>query len=89
MGNVTERQGGQECWLTSENQQRKDRLERMAAAKGVSAAVVAIAYVLNYIGRDTTSAIVGCRTVAHFQDAVRAAAMKLSPEELKYLRCEE
>ena len=89
VGNVTERQGGQECWLTSENQQRKDRLERMAAAKGVSAAVVAIAYVLNYIGRDTTSAIVGCRTVAHFQDAVRAAAMKLSPEELKYLRCEE
>jgi aryl-alcohol dehydrogenase-like predicted oxidoreductase len=86
-GTVPDRRGGAACWSSALNQQRRARLQAMAQRKGVSAAVVAIAYVLNHV--PGCSAIVGCRNGRHFQDAARASTMVLREEEMKWLRCED
>ena len=84
-GKVPERSGSAKCWCTAVNKERIVRLEQMAIAKGTSVASLAIAYALHGVD----SAVVGCRSVEHFQDAARASVLKLSARELAYLRCEE
>ena len=82
-GKVSERSRSAARWMSAENCQRKLRLERLATAKGLTVAALAIAYALNS-GCD--SAVVGCRTVQHFHDAARASTVVLSEEEVQYLR---
>src|SRR5690606_25479677 len=56
-----------------------DEVVAIADARGVSGAQVALAWLLGRPG--VTSAIIGGRTDAHFQDNLAAADLKLSDEE--------
>ena len=85
-GATPDRRGSMACWSTKGNLERRGRLVEMAKRKGCSVAVLAIAYGLN---DGASKALVGCRTIGHFQDAVRASSMKLSEREIQYLKCED
>ncbi|KKX31730.1 aldo/keto reductase [Rhizobium sp. LC145] len=58
-------------------------LENMAAAKGVTAAQLALAWVINQ--DDFIVPIPGARKIGHLEQNVAAAEISLSPEELKTL----
>jgi aryl-alcohol dehydrogenase-like predicted oxidoreductase len=59
-------------------------LEEMAAEKGVTAAQLALAWVINQ--GEFIVPIPGARKIAHLEQNVAAADITLSPEELKMLR---
>ena len=58
-------------------------LEEMAANKGVTAAQLALAWVINQ--GDFIVPIPGARKIAHLEQNVAAADIRLPPEELKKL----
>ena len=60
-----------------------DRVGEVAAARGVSRAQVALAWVLEKPG--IVSPIVGATKAGHLEDAVAAAGLKLTAEEMKAL----
>ena len=60
-----------------------DRLAAVAAARGVSQAQVALAWLLTKSA--VTSPIVGATKLHHLQDAVAAVDLKLTPDEVKSL----
>lgn len=59
------------------------RLEEVADKRGLPMAQVALAWVLHQPG--ITAPIIGASKPGHLEDAVAAAAVKLSPDELKAL----
>jgi aryl-alcohol dehydrogenase-like predicted oxidoreductase len=60
-----------------------DALEHIAAARGVSMARVAMAWLLSK--RDVTAPIVGATKVAHLEDAIAALDLTLSADEVQAL----
>ncbi|HWG91008.1 MAG TPA: aldo/keto reductase [Candidatus Thermoplasmatota archaeon] len=60
-----------------------DRVDEVAARKGVTAAQVALAWVLHQPG--VTAPILGATKVEHVEEAVAALDVKLTPEERAYL----
>ena len=60
-----------------------DRAAEVAAARGVPAAQVALAWLLHRPG--VTAPIVGATRVAHIQDALAAERLELSAEEMRRL----
>ncbi|HJW42404.1 MAG TPA: aldo/keto reductase [Rhizomicrobium sp.] len=61
----------------------RDRVDAMAAEKGVSAAQIALAWLLHQPG--LTAPIVGASKMKHLDDAIAAAEVKLTPDEVKAL----
>jgi 1-deoxyxylulose-5-phosphate synthase len=60
-----------------------DRLVEVAAEHGAPAAQVALAWLLHKPG--VTAPIVGATRLGHVEDALAAAELKLSPEEIERL----
>jgi aryl-alcohol dehydrogenase-like predicted oxidoreductase len=60
-----------------------ERLQEVAAERGVPAAQVALAWLLHRPG--VTAPIVGATSVAHLEDALAAAELSLSPDEMRRL----
>jgi aryl-alcohol dehydrogenase-like predicted oxidoreductase len=60
-----------------------DRVSEVAAARGVPAAQVALAWLLHRPG--VTAPIVGATKVSHVQDALAAEQLRLSAEEMARL----
>jgi 1-deoxyxylulose-5-phosphate synthase len=60
-----------------------DRVNEVAAARGVSAAQVALAWLLHRPG--VTAPIVGATKVSHLEDALAAGQLKLTPGEMARL----
>jgi aryl-alcohol dehydrogenase-like predicted oxidoreductase len=65
------------------NFQRLDRAQALAREKGVTAAQVALAYVLHQPLK--LFALVGCETAAEFAENVQAAELDLTPEQVVWL----
>ena len=60
-----------------------DRVNEVAAARGVSSAQVALAWLLHRPG--VTAPIVGATKVSHLEDALAAEQLELTPEEMTRL----
>lgn len=60
-----------------------DRVNEVAAARGVSAAQVALAWLLHRPG--VTAPIVGATKVSHLEDALAAEQLELTPGEMARL----
>src|SRR5437660_590812 len=60
-----------------------DRVTEMAKKRGVNNAQVALAWVLHQPG--ITAPIIGASKQGHLEDAVKALALKLDADEVKYL----
>ena len=60
-----------------------DRVNEVAAARGVSAAQVALAWLLHRPG--VTAPIVGATKVSHLEDALAAEQLELSADEMRRL----
>jgi aryl-alcohol dehydrogenase (NADP+) len=61
----------------------RDRVDAMATEKGVSAAQIALAWLLHQPG--LTAPIVGASKMKHLDDAIAAVEVKLTPDEVKAL----
>jgi aryl-alcohol dehydrogenase-like predicted oxidoreductase len=70
-------------WDSPENRARRDRAARLAAERGCSASAVALAYVLHQPGH--VLPVVGTRSEAHLDEALRAGAIELGTDELAWL----
>jgi aryl-alcohol dehydrogenase-like predicted oxidoreductase len=67
----------------SEESAITDRVIELAEKRGVSAAQLALAWVLS---KDVvTSPIVGCRKDSHLEDAIKALSVNITAEDAKYL----
>jgi 1-deoxyxylulose-5-phosphate synthase len=60
-----------------------DHVTEIAKKRGVPNAQVALAWILQQPG--VTSPIIGATKTHHIEDAIKAAELKLTPEELEYL----
>lgn len=60
-----------------------DKLQRLAEAKGIPMAQLALAWLLSRPG--VTAPIVGTTSVKHVEDAVAALAITLTPEDIAAL----
>jgi 1-deoxyxylulose-5-phosphate synthase len=69
--------------LTETDYAIRDRVDQMANEKGVSAAQIALAWLLHQPG--VTAPIVGASKMKHLDDAIAAAELKLTPDEVKAL----
>ncbi len=72
------------CYCTEENFQRVDRAEELGKEKGLTLPQVSLAYVLSYPDLDVFP-LVGTRTGDEFRENVRAAQVKLTPQEIAYI----
>lgn len=70
-------------YCSEENFQRLDRVQELAATKGVNVIQIAVAFVLAQ--PLNIYALVGCYTPKEFQDNVEAMELKLTSEELEWL----
>jgi aryl-alcohol dehydrogenase-like predicted oxidoreductase len=70
-------------WDTPENRGRRDRAGALAARHGCSPSAVALAYVLHRA--DHVLPVVGTRSEAHLDEALGAAAIDLTPDDLVWL----
>jgi aryl-alcohol dehydrogenase-like predicted oxidoreductase len=70
-------------WDSPENRARRDRARELAERRGTSATAVALAYVLAQ--PDHVLPVVGTRSEAHLDEALSAAELELSAEELDWL----
>lgn len=77
-----------DCYATAENFERLARAERVGAERGLSAAQVALAYVLGAPGLNTF-AVVGTGNPEHLAANVAAAGITLTDEERAYLETGE
>lgn len=71
------------AYLTKDNFDRRDRAMAMAEEKGVSITQIALAYVMNQPGE--TFALVGTTKMHHAKDAIDAAAISLSAQQVLML----
>jgi aryl-alcohol dehydrogenase-like predicted oxidoreductase len=72
-----------ETYCFESNFQRLDRVEELAAQKGMTIPQIATAYVLSV--PLNIFALVGCRTPEEFRDNLAAVQTKLTPEEIAWL----
>ena len=77
--------GGPETasWDSPENRARRERAGELGRQLGTSAAAVALAYVFHQPGY--VLPVVGTRSEAHLDEALAAADLRLSPEQLEWL----
>jgi aryl-alcohol dehydrogenase-like predicted oxidoreductase len=71
------------AWHSASNFERLDRLEELAAERGVAPATVAMAYVLHQ--PFPTFALIGPRTLAEARPTLAALEVELSEEEVAFL----
>ncbi|MBX2999712.1 MAG: aldo/keto reductase [Caldilineaceae bacterium] len=74
-------------WFNDGNFQRLDRARELAAEKGVTAAQIALAYVLNQ--PIPTFALIGPQSIDELREVLPALDISLSPEELRWLNLED
>ena len=65
------------------NRERRERAAELAQRHGVSAPALALAYVLHQ--PDYVMPVVGTRSEAHLDEALAAAQIALTPDELAWL----
>jgi aryl-alcohol dehydrogenase-like predicted oxidoreductase len=70
-------------WESAGNRARRERAVALAEQLGTSAAAVALAYVFHQ--PDYVLPVVGTRSEAHVDDALRAESIRLTPEQLDWL----
>ena len=70
-------------YCNEENFQRHDRVQELAASKGVTVPNIALAYVYNQ--PDGIHALSGARTTEEVQTNVEASEIKLTEDEIAYL----
>jgi aryl-alcohol dehydrogenase-like predicted oxidoreductase len=70
-------------WDSPSNRARRDRAGQLAARLGCSVSAVALAYVLHQ--RDHVLPVVGTRSEAHLDEALGAAAIQLSADDVAWL----
>jgi aryl-alcohol dehydrogenase-like predicted oxidoreductase len=70
-------------WDDPENRARRERAARVAARHGVTAPVIALAYVLHQPAH--VLPVVGTRSEAHLDEALGAEAVRLAPDDLAWL----
>jgi len=73
-------------WFNDENFARRERAEEIAAARGVSATEIALAFVL--CQRFSAFALIGPRTIDELRSSMGAADLLLTPDECAYLNLE-
>jgi aryl-alcohol dehydrogenase-like predicted oxidoreductase len=71
------------CWDLPANHERRDRAAELAAQLEVSTPAVALAYVMHQ--PDYVLPVVGTRSQAHLDDALAAAELRLTPDQLAWL----
>ena len=71
------------AYASSDNFDRLDRVEAMAAEKGVSTTQLVLAYAMH--APFDLYALVGCRTPAEFEDNIAALSIELTPRECAWL----
>jgi aryl-alcohol dehydrogenase-like predicted oxidoreductase len=71
------------CWDTPANRERRDRAAQLAAQLSASTPAVALAYVLHQ--PDYVLPVVGTLSPAHLDDALAAADLRLTPDQLDWL----
>jgi aryl-alcohol dehydrogenase-like predicted oxidoreductase len=74
-------------WFNDENFQRLERARELAADKGVTAAQIALAYVLHQ--PFPIFALIGPHTIDELQSVLPALQVTLTPEEVRWLNLEE
>lgn len=74
-------------YASETNWARLERLKVLARHKGVSPAVLAVAYVLQ--APLDVYAVLGCREASEYDDALAAAALRLSEEDVAFLERDE
>lgn len=74
------------CWYSDDNFQRLERVQEMAKQKNLQPIELALAYVLNQ--PFPTFPLIGPRTPDEIRSSLLALAIKLSPDELKWLNLE-
>lgn len=72
-----------DCYCNEENFQRLDRVEQLAAQKGMTIPQIATAYVMSV--PLNIFALVGSATGAEFRANVEASSVRLTPEEIAWL----
>lgn len=70
-------------WDSPMNRARRERATELGRLLGASAAAIALAYVFHQ--PEHVRPVVGTRTVVHLDEALAAAAIQLSPEQLEWL----
>jgi aryl-alcohol dehydrogenase-like predicted oxidoreductase len=70
-------------WDDPENRARRDRAAAVAERLGTSAPAIALAYVLHQ--PEHVLPVVGTRSEAHLDEALRAEGIRLSPDDLAWL----
>jgi aryl-alcohol dehydrogenase-like predicted oxidoreductase len=71
------------CWDSPDNRARRDRASALADELGTSTPAVALAYVFHQ--PEYVLPIVGTRSETHVDEALRAADIRLGPEQLRWL----
>jgi len=74
----------EEAYLTQENIERRDRVQELATKKGVEMSQIALAYVLAQ--QYNSFVLVGTTKASHFQSNAASTAIKLTADEVLYLR---
>jgi aryl-alcohol dehydrogenase-like predicted oxidoreductase len=74
------------CWYSDDNFQRLDRVKELAAKKGVTPVMIAMAWVLNQ--PFPTFALFGPATLEEMHISLEALDVSLTPEEVKWLNLE-
>jgi aryl-alcohol dehydrogenase-like predicted oxidoreductase len=74
------------AWYSEDNFQRLERVQRLAHERGAAPIAVALAYVLNQ--PFPTFPLIGPRTLAETRSSLGALAVRLSPEEVRWLNLE-
>ncbi|MCL5998917.1 MAG: aldo/keto reductase [Chloroflexi bacterium] len=75
-----------QCYCYPQNFERLDRVQALAATKGLTIPQIALAYVMSQ--PLNIHALVGCRSREEFQDNMQALETPLSTEELAWLNLE-
>jgi aryl-alcohol dehydrogenase-like predicted oxidoreductase len=70
-------------WASAANEGRRARARELAAERGATATAIALAYVLHQ--PDHVLPVVGTTSLAHLEEAVSAAEIELSADELAWL----
>ena len=74
------------CWYSEDNFQRRERAVELARKKGVEPINIALAYVL--CQPFSTFALIGPRQISETVSSCGGLAVKLTPEEIKWLNLE-
>ncbi len=75
------------CWYSPDNFQRQQRAQELAARKGVTPIVIALAYVL--CQPFPTFALIGPAVIEETRESFKALQVQLAREELRWLNLEQ